>query len=88
MPASERNNLSDHDLLVTVAGDVGHIKEQIDQIIDGDIPSCAVEKKRMETAEQQIEKLWKTRASAISLNLLWGISVTLYGALIVYLISR
>ncbi|MEN6357322.1 MAG: hypothetical protein ABFD83_09585 [Armatimonadota bacterium] len=82
------SRMSDHELLIIAANDIAHIKEEISQIAQGNTANCAAEHARIECAEAQIEKLWKTRASAISLNLLWSISATVYGALILYLVTR
>ncbi|MCE5322065.1 hypothetical protein LLG46_01980 [bacterium] len=92
MTANERlkqlSQMSDHELLMIATNDIAHIKDEISQIARGETAHCAAEHARVECAEQQIEKLWKSRASAISLNLLWSISVTVYGALILYLVTR
>lgn len=92
MTADERlkqlSQMSDHELLIIATNDISHIKEEISHIVQGETANCAMEHARIECAEQQIERLWKTRASAISLNLLWSISVSVYGALILYLVTR
>ncbi|MCE5322152.1 hypothetical protein LLG46_02425 [bacterium] len=79
---------SDHELLIIATNDIAHVKEDLAKVVQGETANCAAEKTRVACAEQQIEKLWKTRASAISLNLLWSISVTLYGSLILYLVTH
>jgi len=86
MTADERQQLAA--LESKVLNEFEHIRTALEEIKNGNTANCASEKARVTESERQIEKLWKSRASAISLNLLWTISVSLYGALIIYLVTH
>lgn len=88
MTYEERNEIRELSKQVAVLSErVENLTKIVESTLSGNTANCAAEKAKIADIQTEIEKLWKTRASAISLNLLWTINLALIGAFIAFVLK-